>query len=231
MNKIEFIKENFGKNFKEISIDHSFLVGTKYAGCRTHCRSCMYTLVKMLRPSSVLEIGSYHFDSTRAMAKAMDEIGVDGKIDSFDILQGGYDGSSAKPGHSRIRADLWYPHHTSYDNWKLTAPIAKPEFKNMSDEDIFKANCLILEKVAPLNGYDFIFIDGDHSFEGVGFDWQYALEFSHKETVVAIDDIWDTRLQGVRNFYDTLQTIKWDFESWNDSHRDLVQSTGVSLTY
>ena len=62
-------------------------------------------------------------------------------------------------------------------------------------------------------------------------DWEHALKFSHKETLIVIDNIWDIRLKEVRRFYDDMTTNKWDFEEWNDANRTMVQDTGVLLTY
>ena len=89
----------------------------------------------------------------------------------------------------------------------------------------------ILKGIAPEDGYDLIFIDGDHSYEGAKKDWEHALKYSHKETLIVIDNIWDIRLKEVRRFYDEVQVNKWDFEEWNDANRSMVQDTGVLLTY
>lgn len=87
-NNVEFIKNEFGKYFVKISHEDNILQGTKYAGSHTNCRSCLYTITKMLKPNYVLEIGSYHYDTSNAISKAMDENGY-GKVDSFDIKIGG----------------------------------------------------------------------------------------------------------------------------------------------
>jgi len=88
-----------------------------------------------------------------------------------------------------------------------------------------------LLSITPPEKYDLILIDGDHSYEGACWDWKYAMEVSHENTVIIVDDLWDSRLEQCRKFYDDLKTIKWDFEEWNDAHRDEVQNSGVSLTY
>ena len=48
-NNVEFIKNEFGKYFVKISHEDNILQGTKYAGSHTNCRSCLYTITKMLK--------------------------------------------------------------------------------------------------------------------------------------------------------------------------------------
>ena len=94
MNKIDFIKQNFKDFYIDKGPENGILQGTKYAGCATHCRACLNTLVRMVKPNSVLEIGSYHYESTISMSNGMDTYlePTQGIIHSFDIKRGGYDG-------------------------------------------------------------------------------------------------------------------------------------------
>lgn len=235
MNKIEYIKENFKDYYVDGGPENGILQGTKYEGCATHCRACLNTLVRMLKPKYILEIGSYHYDSTISMSNGMDTYlnPDEGVIHSFDIKKGGYDGLG-RTDHlpNRITPMYLYPYKTDYDEWKLNDDgIVYKDFINYSNDEIFKFNHNILESVAPKEGYDLIFIDGDHSYEGAKKDWEHALSFSHKETLIVIDNVWDIRLKDVRRFYDEMTTNKWDFEEWNDDNRSMVQDTGILLTY
>lgn len=233
MNKIEYIKENFKNFYIDRGPENGILQGMKYHGSATHCRACMNTLVRMLKPKTVLGIGSYRYESSIAMSQAMDTYlsEDEGVIHSFDIKKGGCDGDGINvmlP--KRVTGLHWYPYKTDYDEWKFYDPgIVFKDFAQYSNEEIYKINSEILDKVKPENGYDLIFIDGDHSYDGAKKDWEHALEISNENTVVVIDNIWDERLKEVRRFFNDIQTPKWDFEEWNDLNPTMVQDTGVCL--
>ena len=232
MNKIDFIKTNFKDYYIDNGPENGILKGTKYAGCATHCRACLNTLVRMVKPESILEIGSWKYESSTAMANAMDEYDADGWIDSLDIKKGGYNGGKVPNLNKRIRPDFWYPQHTPCDEWKYTdKEIVFKEFRDYSNEEIYNLNANILDKFAPEKGYDLIFIDGDHSYEGISWDWKHIKTFAAKDALIVIDNIWDVRLKDVRRFFDEITTYKWDFEEWNDSHKNsnMVQDTGVVI--
>ncbi len=235
-NQIEFIKAEFKNFYVDKGPENGRLQGTKYAGAATHARNCLFTLTKMLKPHNALEIGSLHYASSDSIANAMDENGTHGVVDSFDIKRGGYDGQTdAKPSNPRVRPGYWYPFPTYYDPWKFTDPnIVFPEFKTMSKDQIRHTNYSILGDRCKLFGkYDLIFVDGDHSYDGAKEDYEMACKFAHKDTVIIIDNVWDIRLNEVRQFYDDLKVIKWDFEEWNDANygNNMVMDNAVTLTY
>jgi predicted O-methyltransferase YrrM len=121
------------------------------------------------------------------------------------------------------------PHKTSYDEWKLTDPnIFKKElFLKSSNSEIFQENFRYLLSIKPREGFDLVYIDGDHSFEGTKFDHIYTLQVINPTATIIIDDIWDDRLKEVRRYFDQLPNEKWDFKEWNLEHPDMVQNMGV----
>ena len=191
----------------------------------------------MFKPNSILEIGSYHYESTVSMSSAMDTYlkHDEGIIHTLDIKIGGYDGGGKTTNlPTRIVPKYWYPYHTSYDGWKYSDPgIAYKNFINYSNEELLKLNNELLKIDAPKNGYEFIFIDGDHSYEGIKKDWEHIEEIASPDCLIVIDNVWDVRLHEVRKFYDDLSTKKWDFEEWNDEnkHLNMVQDTAITLLH
>lgn len=239
-NQIEFIKAEFKNYYIDKGPENGVLQGTKFAGAATHARNCLFTLVKMLKPKNCLEIGSMHYESSDAMANAMDIVhGVDtpGRVDSFDIKRGGYTGEIHRvPTNKRVTQNYWYSFPTDYDDWKYNDPlIVYPQFAKMSVAEIRLANFEILhQRSKDIGGkYDLIFVDGDHSFDGAKEDFDMALRFSHRDTIIVLDNVWDKRLKEVRRFYDSLPHIKWDFDEWNEEHyaANMVMDNAVVLTY
>jgi hypothetical protein len=230
---IDYIKENFAKYYIDRGPENGILQGYKYSGASTHARACLEALVKIRRPQNILEIGSWHYEGANAMAGAMDFIyGAGGGIvDSFDIRKGGYDGQQQfNPASPRINPRYWYAFHSEYDLWKYEVDLVY-DFRQLTNEQIFEKNKqIVFEASKDFNNiYDLIFIDGDHSYEGVKKDFELAKLFSNFETLFVLDNIWDIRLKEVREFYDDLPYKKWDFESWNDEKylSNQVQDTGI----
>lgn len=233
--KITLIKREFPKQFQDYYKEFGYpeegrVVHSKYGGNPTHCRSTMYTLTKILRPRHVLEIGSWKYESSNMIAKAMDDCGiVAGYIDSFDITPGGYDGGYIAPRSNRVIPHYWMPHHTNYDEWKYNdmSNVIHKDFRGRSNQEIFDENLRQVMKIAPKNGYDMILIDGDHSYDGVRIDWAYACTFLTPKGVIIIDDLYDDRHWQVRKFFDELTCDKYDFSDWNEKYPELLISDGV----
>lgn len=236
-NKIEYIKNEFVNYYIDKGPENGILQGFKYDGASTHCRNCLATIVKMVEARTVLEIGSWHYETSNAMAEAMDDMyGQDGYgiIDSFDIRKGGYDGQISYVPHSkRINARYWYPHHSEYDDWKYKVNIVYSDFTEYTNEEISEKNIEILKEVSKDFGsvYDLIFVDGDHSYEGIKRDFEVIQTVADKNTLIVIDNVWDIRLKDVRKFYDELNLVKYDFEDWNDEHYsdNMVQDTAICI--
>lgn len=235
-NKIEFIKNEFKNYYVDKGPENGILQGYKYAGAATHCRNCLFTLTKMIRAKTALEIGSWNYDSSNAIGWAMDEIhGPDGYglVDSFDIRKGGYGGDGVPPKSKRVNARFWYAHHSHYDDWKYKVDLVFNDFKDLTNEQISEKNSAILKEASKGfgNRYDLIFVDGDHSYEGIKRDFEVALPFADKDTLIVIDNVWDIRLKEVRQFYDEMKLTKWDFEEWNDENfkNNMVQDTAICI--
>jgi predicted O-methyltransferase YrrM len=59
---------------------------------------------------------------------------------------------------------------------------------------------------------DFIYIDGDHSLEGVANDWKNVQRLMGRHTVVIFDDYWNRATEGAKPLVDSLDTTKYQVE-------------------
>ena len=119
----------------------------------------MYYLVRKKEFKSVLEIGFGRGYSTFCMAKAMCEHGIDGKITTVDPNFN----ENFLNQLTKIFPKEWFE---------------KIEFVNATSEQYFKEN--------PDNKFDFIYIDGDHTFDAVSNDWKNSKEKYNK--AILFDD-------------------------------------------
>ncbi len=238
MNKIDLIRAEFPKQFslkweeltgsEEGRVEHGNLL---YRGRPTHCRSTIFCLAKMLSINSMLELGSWHFQSSNMAALAMDEMSRDETswVDSYDIIPGGFSMDYIPPTNPRVRPHYVYPHHSDYDLWKYREKIVYPEFRNMTDNDIFAKNLDILMGNKPDGGYELLLIDADHSKKGASLDLEYCKRVAKSGAVFVVDDLYESRLTEVREFFDELPYEKYDWCDWNDNRDNPLISMGVFI--
>jgi lysyl-tRNA synthetase class II len=84
MNTVEYIKNNFKDFYIDNGPENGILHGMKYSGSSTHCRACLNALVRMLKPKTILEIGSWHYESTISM---LEEI-ISERLKKRSLLEG-----------------------------------------------------------------------------------------------------------------------------------------------
>lgn len=119
----------------------------------------MYYLIRRKSIKSVLEIGFGRGYSTLCMAKAMCDHGINGKITTVDP---NFDEKFLE--HlTRIFPAEWF---------------SKIEFVKATSENYFK------ESLG--RKFEFIYIDGDHRYDAVKKDWEFARD--HFEKFVLFDD-------------------------------------------
>ena len=235
LTKIEEIKEKFLHFYEETLSDETFPAefkmgkgnypSTPFGTCQHHTYPVLNAITKIVKPKNSLEIGSWLYNSAYAICHGMDG----GRVDSFDIALGGCLNVEIFTIKShRIIPHFWRPHHTWYDEWKNESEkIIYKDFKEMSNEEIFDKNRKYLSLIAPEEGYDLISIDGDHSFDGTKFDWEYAHTVAHENTIIIIDDIYTHCHPEVRKFYDSLHVNSYDFYDFNMEHPEIFVNASV----
>jgi predicted O-methyltransferase YrrM len=118
----------------------------------------LYTLILSLRPQKVLEFGTYKGGSTRIISMAMDHSNSQGKIYCIDP-------------NFCIEPHIWtrIQHRTTL-------------IQGFSPEAISQASQIAQAK------FDFVFIDGDHTFDGVWKDANGVLTYVEKYTFLLFHD-------------------------------------------
>ena len=104
----------------------------------------------------------------------------------------------------------------------------------MSNTEIVSANIELLTTILSGNNIDkldLIFLDGDHTYEGLKNDLKIVRKFADKETLIVIDNIWDERMLDVKKVFDELKHQKWNFLEFNDVMfpKNKVQDTGIFI--
>lgn len=130
-------------------------------------------LILSEKPVRVLEVGCFIGISSHWIASALDEIG-DGSIDSIDTFWPKY----PSPYHFSYLAD---PFTLAKSTAKRTDAGRRITF-HVSDSVDFA------ESISPLDQYDFMFIDGDHTFEGVTRDFLAYFPKLRKGGIILLHD-------------------------------------------
>jgi cephalosporin hydroxylase len=161
--------------------------------------------VAALRPRHVLEIGSAGGGTFYLWCKLA---AADGKKISVDLPGGAYGGEpNADPSVCASRDEMmrgWAP-----GVFLVAGDSHAPE---------------TYERVKSILGddrVDFLFIDGDHTYEGVRGDYLMYRDFVRSEGYIAFHDINDSEFHrannvGVPRFWDELQGSKLEFNTRQD---------------
>lgn len=98
----------------------------------------------------------------------------------------------------------------------LSLEIEDVQFHNM-DSKVYLTNCT--------NRYDVIFIDGDHSYEGVKSDYQHALPLINNNGIMIFHDIASVGAPGVVKFWNEIKK--------HHNHEEFIYSNtcGMGLIY
>lgn len=133
------------------------------------------------KPRNVLEIGSWAGGSAYLWGKL-----ASGKVISIDLPMGEFGGKDCNLTIERCRArnEMLLEHN--------------PNFIGILGDSHDLAIVMEIKKIVGEEGIDLLFIDGDHTYEGVDKDISYYLQFMNWNSVIALHDINDTELHRSR---------------------------------
>lgn len=150
------------------------------------------------RPITVLEIGT-KFGGTFLI---WNRLNPDGMNISIDMSDGGLHGGISE--EEMDKRDLWFLerfdncHFIRGDSHSFATPIKLNRILQANESEIritFNTPNLFQPKL------DFLFIDGDHSYEGVKQDFLDYIPFIKKNGIIAFHDIIDSQRHRDRNVY------------------------------
>ena len=124
-------------------------------------RVFLYSIVYSLAPQRVLEIGTFKGGSAFIISGALDDLALNGKLITIDP----------------------YPEQIEVE-WSAVSHNTK-SVKGFFPQDIDKVILPDGEK------YDFVFVDGDHSYSGVLNDLKYLPEILNKNAYVLLHDAYN----------------------------------------
>ena len=155
----------------------------------------LYALINLLKPKSILEIGTGGGFTALCMAKALTDFKIPGTIYTIDRV--GHDEKILR--FYQLPTDE-KPHEDKISNKEIWNSVAPSEWT---------------DKIVTLQGYsgvvldkpifkniDFCYIDGNHAYEGVKHDFFSLLKISSNSFSVLFDDYMDRDFYGVKKFID-----------------------------
>ena len=152
----------------------------------------LYSLVRKLKPRVILELGTGRGYGAFSMAKGLVDGGVDGKLFTVDrtpsdrSMEWPYVNSDQENVTATSSLDLFWSAHLPSE---LNARI---EFRR---GDTASVHNLLADQAGVI---DLVFIDSDHTYNGVALDFLSTHSISAKSAVFVFDDYSATSGYGVR---------------------------------
>ena len=103
----------------------------------------------------------------------------------------------------------------------------KKKFNGINNTDLLRINLNDFVSNPKYNNssYDFIYIDGDHSFEGAYLDLKNAEKILNKKGIIAIDDYGDISCYGITKAVNKFLSEYSNFYIYDLQHRQLLLKT------
>ena len=143
---------------------------------------------------NVLEIGT-KFGGTFYLWASMNQ--SPGLNISIDMNDGGQHGGIAES--EMDKRDLWFAER--FDNVKFIRGDSHDFYTYVNLQSVLRPRASGYVHGMPYKDIDFLFIDGDHTYEGVKKDFEMYLPFVKRGGIVAFHDINDTERHRERNVH------------------------------
>lgn len=156
--------------------------------------------VKALKPRRILEIGTHLGGTLYLWTRVADE---DALIISVDLPGGKFGG-----GYSRVRTPLYQKFARARQNLVLVRGNSHTAETAQRVKDLLSGDPL-----------DFLFIDGDHTYDGVRQDWQMYSPLVRSGGLIALHDV-------AANYKDTEVKRLWDEIKGQFASREYLAGTG-----
>ncbi|MCL4413112.1 MAG: class I SAM-dependent methyltransferase [Candidatus Thermoplasmatota archaeon] len=194
------ITEKLSRNFTRSEIDRSSTGG--WFGVK---ESLLFTLVRSLRPLTIVETGVAQGVSSYVILRAI-KLNGKGKLISVDLpnrVPTGY-------AYSDGTQDPVYVPQSLEPGW-----LVPSELRSSWTLLIGKSS-----KVLPTlnSNLDLFFHDSEHSYENMMFEFEWALLHLSKNGIISSDDIsWNTSFHDFMSKHKELHPIfdKYEFGAWN----------------
>lgn len=146
----------------------------------------LYGLLRMLNPEKVLEIGVSRGHMTSWLALALEDNASGGKLISVDNWSRAHGGEATSPARAQKRL---------HDN------------KIKTSVDFVKSDSVPFMESQETDSFDFVWVDGDHSFEGAKADILQALRICKPGGTIAVHDT-HQQYSGVRDAINNIQELR-----------------------
>ena len=153
--------------------------------------------IRTIKPKTILEIGVWNGMQAEIMVREALKFNKDVTYYGFDLFE--------------MMTPEMFKKAVAKNPPKMSV-VQKDLEKTGAKIHLFKGLTQDTLPAADLPVMDFIYIDGDHSLEGVAADWKNVQRFIGKKTVVIFDDYWNRTTEGVKPLIDSLSRKKYSVE-------------------
>jgi predicted O-methyltransferase YrrM len=171
-------------------------------------------IVAEMKPKTVLEIGTYHGGTLFAFCKLADPTAT---IISLDLPGGAFGG-----GHSRLHLNTLR---------RFAQPDQHLDFLRCNSHDVTTLGRV--QNILQGKSLDFLFIDGDHSYEGAKQDFDLYSPLVHPGGMIAFHDVAEHTQKG----YETCEVSRvWHEIKLRYRHTEIIENplqgwAGIGVVY